>query len=266
MYSASGLSTAFFMLTLAPMQAQSVTDPVARENSTLRSDTLVPPSTQADAKDQACDSTHMAFASKDEGAWIGITGSVSKVGDRSFVLKHADGSVGIALGSQKLRDHFFQEGRTVTAYGRVDESFFTLKVLKARAVLVGADQDAKQVVGERGAVPMLTTLQAMGTVVHGRVTGIEGRKVSLEQEDGLIIVDTSTLSYDPMQAQAHMRVERGDMITAQGKIGDDLWTGRSLKATTLDVVKMGQAEQEGGEDGTNAPVRDPGVEGSLHKK
>jgi RNase P/RNase MRP subunit p29 len=211
-------------------------------------------------------SAQMAVANTVEGAWIGITGSVSHIGDRSFVLKNEDGSVGVALGSQELRDHFYSEGRTVTVYGRVDKGFFDLKVLKARAVLMEGDHPSEHiVVGEAETVRVLTASHVPGTVVHGRVTGMTGRKVTLERVDGLIIVDTSLLSYDPMQAQPHMRAELGDLVTAQGVIRNELWSGRLMKATALEVVKMGQPAQDGAEDGMDAPLQGEGLEGSIPK-
>jgi RNase P/RNase MRP subunit p29 len=254
MYTTTTLTTALFLIALMPVRAQD--SPMPGGADSTRSEGGMPTATTAlaDSATRARDSTHMAFANKDEGAWVGISGTVAHVGERSFVLKHDEGSVGVALGSQELRDHRFQDGQTVTVYGRVDKNFFDRRVIKARAVVVDGEHATQHLlVGESTTLNVLTASHTSGVVVHGRVTDIEGRKLVLERMDGRVIVDTSTLSYDPTKAEGHMRVERGDLVTAQGVLRGEMWSGRLMKAASLEVVKMGHAGQDGGEGGMATP-------------
>ncbi len=246
MFERSVITAALLSVAILPLRAQDPNGPDTQDTTRVINnarDTVTMGAAPDAATLRARDSTHMAFANKDEGAWIGIEGHVRMVGEKSFILGYEGGTVAVALGGEALRAHTFHKDQHLTVYGRVDTDFLDRRVIKARAVVVDGEHSTEHlVIGEGDAIQMLTASHVPGTVVHGRVTDISGRHVTLEQADGRIIVDTSTLSYDPMTAQPHNRVELGDQVTAQGLIRGELWSERLMKATALDVIKMSRMD------------------------
>ncbi len=251
MLKGTGLTVAMLIISTAPMRAQepgdlAPQDPVRQDTASQRRKAPV----LDEAGIRTRDSTYMVYANNDQGSWIRIEGNVKMVGEKSFILAYEGGTVAVAMGSEELRAHAFQQDQHLTVYGRVDGDFFERKVLKARVVVVKSEEPSRhQVIGEGDAIRMINASHGSGTVVHGRVTGINGRQFTLDQADGRITVDTSTLSYDPMTSRDHLRVEVGNLVTAHGPIRSDFWSGRLLKATALDVIKLGQVDQDTGAQG-----------------
>jgi hypothetical protein len=180
---------------------------------------------------------------KPSGAWIAIDGTISTVGGRSFILAYDGGTVPVAYGGEALREHQFQQGEKVTVFGWVDKDLFERKVLKASSVVVGADGGSRTIVGDDIGDASRRPAGA-GFMVHGRVTGIDGRMITVEQAEGHVLIDTRGMSYDPTRAEGHRRVDVGDIVTAQGSIDNGFWGARTFKARSLDVVKMGMREGE----------------------
>ncbi len=186
-------------------------------------------------------------------SWIGLEGTIRTVGARSFILAYDGGTLPVAYGGEALRQHQFQQDQKVTVYGWLDNDLFERKVLKASAISVHNEGGAQEVIGDDIA-GALRQKPGTGTTVHGRVTGIDGRLITMDQANGRLVLDTQGMSYDPAQAQGHRRVEVGDVVTATGAIRDEFWSGRTMKVRTLDVVKMGMPEGERILD--QAPVED----------
>jgi hypothetical protein len=189
------------------------------------------------------DTTATSLAQVPEGAWLAVAGTVKVVGERSFILDHGDGSVAVAYGGEALRQHQFTVGQQATVHGRVNNDLFDRKVILARTVVIQGDQPNELlVVGEVDSVRTFTSSSVNGTQVHGRVSAIDGRTITLEDAEGRVMVDTRSLSYDPAKAEGHRRVEVGDMVTVLGVLN---WKARTLKATAVNVVKYRQLQGEG---------------------
>jgi hypothetical protein len=190
-------------------------------------------------------SIDLSEASK--GSWIGLNGTVKAAGGRSFILEMGEESIAVGLTGEDLREHEFEAGSGLIVFGRADKDLFERRVIKARAIAMDGQE---QVIGQRDSIMGITSPVEGGMVIHGRVNAIDGRMITLGEDDHRIILDTSDLSYDPAEARDDRRVETGHLVTGTGSLGENFWTDRSVKVTTLKVMAYGDGsgDQKAGRD------------------
>lgn len=172
--------------------------------------------------------------------WISISGTVEGVPTgETFVLDYGAWSITVEMDDwDKDPDALFlKEGDEVTVYGWIDDELFETRTIEANSVYVdnldtyfyasGADEGDFVYAGvtESGSV------NAVG--LRGTVTGVNGRKFTLNTEPREITVDTTEMSYNPMDEQGFQKIRKGDLVSVVGVIQSDLYRDREVHASNI---------------------------------
>ncbi len=175
---------------------------------------------------------------EDDGSWIGISGTVESAGAGDFVLNYGDGTITVQLADDTTRSHKFMENERVMVFGIVDERLFRSTMIQARAVFVESLSTYVHVVEENeDRLKSITPTIVSGTVLHGRVTGITARHLTLDKGDRMITVDLTRLPYNAMEATGKDRISEGDRITVLGDIDRTFWKGHVMRASSIEVIR-----------------------------
>lgn len=234
------ISLSFLLIAVLPLAAQDYTG--------------YSPDTTKRTSEVAHDTTRAIDpATLEQGAWIGINGTVGMVGPNSFFLDHGDSTVIVGLTGEILREYDFIRGQKVTVYGKIDQDLFQKNVIKARAVVIEGSEGAEHtVIGEEDKVKVITASYVPTSVIHGMVTAVTEKRIVIDQGENKISIDTSELSFDPKDEQGRVQVKQGDLVTVQGVVERGLWDTRTMKATSLDVIDLDglstDEEQKAGTD------------------
>lgn len=126
----------------------------------------------------------------------------------------------------------------------------SLLVLNAGSALAEVQQEAgSQMQSERtdGQVGEAGALGPEGTYVarRGLVESISGREFTIVSDGELVKVDTSDMTYNPLDKLAAEGVEVGDRVYVRGEIDDEFIDGKSLSANT--VVVLSDASDQAGD-------------------
>jgi len=173
---------------------------------------------------------------EDDGSWIGIPGTVEKVGAGNFVLNYGDGTITVELADDTTRFHQFMENERVMVFGIVDERLFRSTTIQARAVFAESLSTFVRVVdGTTERLESITPTLVSGTVVQGRVTGVTAKHLSLDQGDRMITVDLTRLQTVNDGTTGLARYKKGDRITVIGDMDRSFWKGHVIRASSIDV-------------------------------
>ncbi|WP_188054008.1 hypothetical protein [Sphingosinithalassobacter sp. CS137] len=114
-------------------------------------------------------------------------------------------------------------GDRVIVTGLVDGSFLTSRSIEARSVFVedlnttffaaGADEE------DFGLSRLGTAAGATNVNFTGRVREIDGRAFVMGTDNARFTVDTSRMSYDPLDEEGYQRIEAGERVFVWGEFG-----------------------------------------------
>jgi uncharacterized protein YdeI (BOF family) len=164
------------------------------------------------------------LASTWNGSWITLSGRVVGTAADSFVLDYGTGRITVEMDDWD----FYHEGRAllpgdqVTVTGRIDRDFAERKKIEAASVYVGSlgtsftanpgdEEDFASVIVAVPAAPGFTG-------ISGTVSNIEGRRFTLGEPNANILVDTSSMAENPLDATGKFRVKPGDRVQVWGRM------------------------------------------------
>jgi uncharacterized protein YdeI (BOF family) len=181
-------------------------------------------------------------SSTHEGEWISLTGTVEAVLANSFVLDYGDGDVTVDLDRFNWAvDKSLLQDKQVTVTGRMDRNFYDDRSIEAGLVYVPSlneyiyadpqDEDSD---------PSLRTNFALGLFAgakegdwlsfSGRVTGIEGDEILIDNGISTLRVDTSPIP----DGLVPPSVEVGDRVLVTGEMdAADLFDKREVEANAI---------------------------------
>jgi len=201
------------------------------------------------------DAARLAFTR--DGNWINISGRVVSAAADRFVMDYGSGNVTVEMDDWD----WYQEGRAilpgdeVVVTGRADTNLFARKTIEARSVYVkklntfyyasAADEETPPVVTV--SVPPSTG----GVESTGTVSAVEGREFNLTFPGGVLRVDTSALSDNPMDGEGAQQIKVGDRVRVWGDL--DLEVGENAERKARNIVSMAPDRTKAGP----APERHP---------
>ena len=167
------------------------------------------------------------------GDAITLSGTILSTTPDSFRLDYGKGIVTVEMDDMD----WYQEGRKlivndrVTVYGRLDKDAYEKKKIEAGSVYVenlgtyfhASDADEEDL--SLWTVGRPVTVGAME--VAGMVSSIDGRQLKLSSGFG---VDTSQLTYNPLDDKGYQQIDVGDRIKASGRLSNDLFEPTELVA------------------------------------
>jgi len=178
----------------------------------------------------------MTLKEASDGSWIGISGTVESSSAGSFALDYGEGTIKVNVDPNATNPHQFIANEAVTVYGILDEGFFKASTINALTVYL--DSEMIYTCSSDGAdskvasfVPVLRT----GTLIHGRVTKVSGNTFMVDEAGTMITVDTSALNGKAMSEEP--KVEVGDRVTVSGAMTKGFFSGRTLEATSMNVMR-----------------------------
>jgi uncharacterized protein YdeI (BOF family) len=164
------------------------------------------------------------LASAWNGSWITLSGRVVAAGPNRFDLDYGSGRVTVEMDDWD----WYHEGRAllagdeVTVTGRVDRDFAERKKIEAASVYVKSlgttfranpddEEDFSTIVVSVPAKPGFVGLS-------GIVSNIEGRRFTLDEPNANIVVDTSPMADNPLDATGKFRIRAGDRVQVWGQL------------------------------------------------
>lgn len=172
-----------------------------------------------------------------DGSWIGISGTVESTSTGSFVLDYGEGHINVSVDQDAANPHKFKANEAVTVYGIVDDGFFTKSSIMASSVYL--DSQKTYTCSTSGTPEILASFVPnvyTGTLIHGRVQKVSGTKVSVDEGARMMTVDLTAVKDKLKNEKGEITVHEGDVITAVGVMDKGFFTGRELKASSVDVM------------------------------
>jgi uncharacterized protein YdeI (BOF family) len=172
----------------------------------------------------AVDTAAAKLASAWNGSWITLSGRVVAAGPNRFDLDYGSGRVTVEMDDWD----WYHEGRAllagdeVTVTGRVDRDFAERKKIEAASVYVKSlgttfranpddEEDFSSIIVSVPAKPGFVGLS-------GIVSNIEGRRFTLDEPNANIVVDTSPMADNPLDATGKFRIRAGDRVQVWGRL------------------------------------------------
>ncbi len=178
---------------------------------------------------------------KPDETWISISGTAVDTRPDAFYLDYGKGVIMVEMDGWSWYAGVFKkvDGDKVTVYGRIDDDLFETTTIEASSVYdqnMGtyffanpADEEY-----EDDYAYWLSGVVVPGWMeVRGTVTSVDGRQFTIDAGPRKLTVDTTTLSYNPLDKSGFQKIEKGDYVKASGYLEVDFWEGRMLKAESL---------------------------------
>ncbi|MEZ4791553.1 MAG: hypothetical protein R2811_16260 [Flavobacteriales bacterium] len=172
----------------------------------------------------------------EDGSWIGISGTVESTSKGSFNLDYGDGNINVVVDPEASDPHEFKANEAVTVYGIVDDGFFTKAEIQAKTVYLTSQKTyACSVDGANERVTSFVPAVYNGTLIHGRVAKVSGTKLTVDDGAEMMTVDATAIKDELDNGAKGSTVHEGDVVTVVGVMDKGFFTGRTLKATSMDI-------------------------------
>ena len=202
---------------------------------------------------------------------VTLAGTVVSARPGQFVLNYGSGTITVEMDDWDWyrEGGMLVPGDRVTVSGRLDRNLLARDSIEASAVFVdelntvyfasGADEEQLGLL----TVPPLPAGKVDAT---GRVTAIEGREFIIGSPTGAVVVDTSRMADNPLDAQGSPQIEVGDRVYVWGDLDLSLPEGAELRADavislSVDRLKTARRSAQEGADRSGATANDPAPDG-----
>lgn len=190
--------------------------------------------------------TSLALAdmtNKTNGEFVTLTGKVSDVKADSFSLTNNGNKILVEMDdySSWVSDGFkLVNGDQVVVTGKVDKDFLEKKKVEAGSVYVKnintyffANSD-----DEEDYLTIPATYSLVGTLpegaqidLQGKITSVQGREFTVDTGIRKIVVDTQSLTYNPMDQKGFTKLSIGDRVKVSGRVEDNLFETKEVAAS-----------------------------------
>ncbi len=169
---------------------------------------------------------------------ITINGKVKSVSPHAFTLDYGDGTIVVEMDDRHWNPDGYKlvEGDKVRVTGMIDDDAFETTKIEAGSVYVeslGTHFFANASDEEDANVTVVTPVTVSATVVQGKVTGVKGREFTVDSGKRRLTVDTSSMSYNPLDDEGYQRIEKGDRVIVAGRMNRDFWGMKELNADSV---------------------------------
>jgi uncharacterized protein YdeI (BOF family) len=178
---------------------------------------------------------------KPDDTWISLSGTVTSKTADSFRLDHGDGMITVEMDDwDNFGDAYpLMDGDRVTVYGAVDNDLFENTTIEAGSVYVEglntffyANPADEEEFGEW----VVSTNVIPGDLVYiGTVESVNEMTNTFTIDTGALelTVDTSGLSYDPLDNEGFQQIDVGDRVSVDAVIDADFIGDQDLLAESV---------------------------------
>lgn len=176
-----------------------------------------------------------------DDSWVSVTGTVTSTTESTFKLDYGDGIVTVEMDDWDTYDETFalNNGDQVTVYGEVDNDLFEKKKIEASSVYVDdinsffyASTSDEEEMGEWG----VDVDAEVGDVTYiGEVETVSPTNEEFTIDTGTteMTVDTSSMLYNPLDAEGFQEIEVGDRVSVEAEVDADFLGNRELLAESV---------------------------------
>lgn len=190
--------------------------------------------------------TTVAFANltnKSNGEFVTLSGKVSDVKPHSFSLTNNGNKVLVEMDdySSWVADGFkLVNGDQVVVSGKVDKDFLEKKKVEAGSVYVknidtyffASSDDEEDFLSIPVSYSLVANLPEGAQIdLQGSITSVQGREFTVDTGIRKIVVDTQSLSYNPMDQKGFTKLALGDRVKVSGRIEDNLFETKEVAAS-----------------------------------
>lgn len=174
--------------------------------------------------------------------WISISGEVEAVKPNQFTLNYGEGTVTVEMddGDRDADAYKLIKGDKVTVAGFIDRDLFEKTKIEAGIVYVenigttfyssSADEEGPNL---SYYYPTPTPGTTSSALLYGTVSDIDGKTFSMKTSELKVTVDTSAMSYNPLDAVGYPQIKKGDYVSVSGKMTKKFILGNSLEAKSV---------------------------------
>ncbi len=189
--------------------------------------------------------TSLAFgelAGKSNGEFVTLSGKVSDVKPHSFTLTTNGNKVLVEMDdySSWIADGFkLVNGDQVAVSGRVDKDFLEKKKVEAGSVYVknidtyffASSDDEEDFTYVPTSYSLIGTLPEGAQIdLQGKITNVQGREFTVDTGIRKIVVDTQSMTYNPVDNKGFTKLNVGDRVRVSGKVEENLFEAKEVAA------------------------------------
>lgn len=183
-----------------------------------------------------------------EGDWVSVSGTVNRADDNNFWLDYDGGLIKVEVGNfftDYNLENRLEKGERVTVYGAIDDQWFAGKVIDADRVYIENRSTWFDLAPTPGTTadyylyepaPALADARAKVSF-NGTVENVSGRSFTLDTGASNITVDTAPMTSNPLDASGWPQVSKGDHVLVSGRIDNNLFDKRVLRADNIYSVQ-----------------------------
>lgn len=182
-----------------------------------------------------------------DGNWVSLGGEVAAVESDAFMLDYGEGLITVEIDDWDWYDETTQlrPGETVNVYGAIDDDFFEKTTIEAQRIYAkerntfyyssASDEEAV----EEMTTPLfldrslMTADEGTWITLTGTVDAIDGRSVKIDTGSQVVTLDTSELTYNPLDKTGIQVIDKGDVVQASGPVHDSLFGSKKLVVEEL---------------------------------
>lgn len=193
--------------------------------------------------------------SKPDDSWVELSGRIVSVAPNSFQFDYGEGLITVEMDDWDWydEDSRLDHGDYVTVAGTIDDGLFEASRMEAESIYSQdrsthyANPEGEEKAGNPFRSP--STVLVPGTAPTGsfvRLTGVvkavDGRSFTLATGSKELTVDTSDMTYNPMDDVGHQQVKKGDRVEVSGELTKAFVEKRKLVADLVVSLRGEDAE------------------------
>ncbi|MDB2414820.1 hypothetical protein N9W34_03520 [Rickettsiales bacterium] len=178
--------------------------------------------------------------------WINVTGKIKDISSDQFTLDFDDGMITVEMDDWDGYDEaqLLKKGETVTVSGEIDHDLYESKKIEASTVyshdrttyFYASSEDEEDgyyysYYSYPAEIPDGTWMN-----VSGVVKKIHDRELILQTSAGDIVVDTKTMSYNPLDDSGFVQVDVGDKVYVSGEFDVNFFDKNEIDASSIATV------------------------------
>ncbi|WP_085919997.1 DUF5666 domain-containing protein [Halomonas sp. CSM-2] len=179
---------------------------------------------------------------KPDDTWINLSGTAVDTGPSSFILDYGQGTITVEMDDWSWfeKDGYgLIEGDKVTVYGKVDDGLAEAAKIEAGSVYVeslGSYFYADSADEEDLLYNVVTPIVPGYTELTGTVTSTSEFEFTIDTDLQQMTIDTTSLSYDPLDEKGYQQINEGDLVTVTGDLDTDLMENMELMADSIVIL------------------------------
>lgn len=176
--------------------------------------------------------------SKSDDTWISISGTVESVAPNSFILDYGKATITVEMDDwdRDADGYKLIKGDKVTVNGMIDDDALDTRTIEASSVYIEKLNTyffASPSDEEDAFVTVADPIIVAETVIQGTVTSVNDDEFTVNTGPRELTVEVEKMSFNPLDDEGYLKIEKGDVVRVNGMIDDDLFEGRELVADSI---------------------------------